>query len=64
MSFTLTRASALMLLGLSAACSPSTHLTNVMEASLETCIRKSCTGAQQARDYRSCEAVCRERFGQ
>jgi hypothetical protein len=58
-----TRASGLMLLVLSA-CSPSTYLTNVKQSSLDTCIRKSCTGAQEARDYQSCEAACRERFGQ
>ena len=62
--FMLTRASGLMLLGLSGGCFLSTPLTNVKQASLETCIRKSCTGPQEARDYRSCEAVCRERFGQ
>jgi hypothetical protein len=59
------RASGLMLLMLSAACSSVSGYmsTSVREGAVQNCIKKSCRGATEARDYQSCEATCRDRFG-
>jgi hypothetical protein len=61
----LRRASGLLLLVLSAACSSvSSYMsTSVHEGAVQNCIKKICGGATEAKDYQSCEATCRERFG-
>jgi hypothetical protein len=59
------RASVVMVVGVSSACSPSAYLANLKESTVDHCIRKSCTGpgVMEARDYQRCEAACRERIG-
>ena len=59
-------AGVMLLIGLSGACASSmtSPFGDIKENSVQACLRKSCVGPKEARDYERCEATCRERFGQ
>jgi hypothetical protein len=48
----------------SIACSPAGIVAYSQNASVDYCIRKSCTGPVPVQDFARCQAICRERYGQ